>query len=143
MGIFDLFKNNKVLHIAENENLALINAWKEIINSDDKSWVLFENGTCVILMQPELDLEQQAKELLSKYGKVMISSSSADFSVITLNNGKGWIVTSHHPDILTIVLKDEFNKNYDDLSIGLEGRSCRNWDAEKLNILHIEDIRSL
>ena len=30
-----------------------IASWRSCIQGEDKSWVLFEQGTCVILMQPE------------------------------------------------------------------------------------------
>jgi len=39
------------------EGVDLIKAWRDTINGPNKSWVLFENGTCVILMEPEADLE--------------------------------------------------------------------------------------
>ena len=31
-------------------------AWRDVINGPDKSWVVFENGTCVVLTDPADDL---------------------------------------------------------------------------------------
>lgn len=42
---------------------ALIGAWRDCIRGADKSWVLFAQGTCVILTQPEPDLAAQAREI--------------------------------------------------------------------------------
>ena len=37
------------------EGAELIAAWRANINGPGESWVLFENGTCVILMEPGSD----------------------------------------------------------------------------------------
>lgn len=83
---------------------ALIGAWRDCIRGADKSWVLFAQGTCVILTQPEPDLAAQARALLAEWGAVQVGTPAGDFGVITLDNGRGWVVTGHHPDILTFVL---------------------------------------
>lgn len=49
---------------------ALIGAWRDCIRGADKSWVLFAQGTCVILTQPEPDLAAQARALLAEWGAV-------------------------------------------------------------------------
>ncbi|MBU6302004.1 MAG: hypothetical protein KGS60_10650 [Verrucomicrobia bacterium] len=118
----------------------LIAAWKETINGPEKSWVLFRNGTCVILMKPAADLAAQAKTLLREFGPVHSSSTFGDFSTIELNNGRGWVVTSHHPDILTLVGPDEAMST-SDMLIGLQGRTKRGMDAEEVEVLHVEDRR--
>lgn len=43
---------------------ALAEVWRQIIIGDHKSWVLFANGTCVILMEPADDLASQATAIL-------------------------------------------------------------------------------
>ena len=120
-----------------------IAAWRGCIRGDDKSWVLFEQGTCVILMQPENernDLAAQATALLREFGAVRVGTSSADFNVVTLLDDKGWVVTCHHPDILNFVFPDEGDDD-NDLPIGLLGRSLRAMDAEYLRVAHIKDKR--
>ena len=89
------------------QSKTLIDTWQGIINGPDKSWVLFENGTCVILMEPEADLAAQATALLREWGPVHAGSSFGDFSTIKLEDGRGWVVTCHHNDILTYVGPDE------------------------------------
>jgi hypothetical protein len=121
----------------------LVAVWRKIIVGDDKSWVLFENGTCVILMKPEEDLAAQAKELMEEWGPVQVGTPSADFNVIELQNAPGWLVTCHNPDILDYVPPNEFGTSEpSDLLVGLTGRQMRAQDAEELNIVHVEAKRS-
>ena len=56
---------------------ALIGAWRDCIRGADKSWVLFAQGTCVILTQPEPDLAAQARALLAEWGATPANCSSA------------------------------------------------------------------
>ncbi|MFX0090993.1 MAG: hypothetical protein ACFFBD_04455, partial [Candidatus Hodarchaeota archaeon] len=57
----------------------LINTWRTIILGAQKSWVMFEHGTCVILMEPQEDLQAQAKELLKEWGPVVPGTPLGDF----------------------------------------------------------------
>jgi hypothetical protein len=125
------------------ESKALIDVWRQIINGPEKSWVLFANGTCVILMRPEGDLAAQATALLREWGPVHAGSSFGDFGTVELDNGAGWVVTCHHNDVLTYVGPDEVGPgSADDLAaVGLLGRSKRGRDAEELRALHVEDRR--
>ena len=121
----------------------LVNKWRQIITGDDKSWVLFENGTCVILMEPEEDLAAQAITLMKEWGPVHAGCSAGDFSTITLEDETGWVVTSHHNDILTYVFPAEAADEPSDLSVGLLGRSKRRQDADSLTVIHVEDKRKV
>jgi hypothetical protein len=121
----------------------LIAIWRGIIQGDSKSWVLFEHGTCVILMQPKVDLAAQAKALLAEWGPVQVGTDSADFDVVELANAPGWVVTCHHPDILVYVpVDDENTAGTSDVVIGLIGRAKRGQDAKELKVIHVEDKRS-
>lgn len=124
------------------EGQQLIEAWKETINGPEKSWVLFENGTCVILMNPEKDLAAQATALLKESGPVWPATPHGDFGTITLENGRGWVVYCHHNDILTFVGPDEVGPDSEDVVIGLYGRSKRGQDADELQVIHVEDRRA-
>lgn len=127
----------------DDDHNDLIETWRGIIQGDSKSWVLFERGTCVILMQPEVDLVTQAKALLKEWGPVQVGTDSADFNVVKLENDPGWVVTCHHPDILTYVRADEDKAEEPaEIVIGLMGRSMRDEDAKELKVIHIEDKRS-
>ncbi len=120
----------------------LVDTWRAIILGKEKSWVLFQHGTCVILMQPEQDLTAQAIELMQQWGPVHVGSPAGDFSSITLADHPGWVVTGHHPDMLTYVSPDEFGDTEpSEVAVGLLGRSKRNQDAEDLQVLHVEDKR--
>ena len=88
-----------------------------------------------------------ALKLIKKWGPVYIATPSGDFSVITLDQPLGWVVTCHHPDILTYVNKnevdfDEIKNNREELIVGLLGRSKRDLDSKIPIIIHIEDKRS-
>jgi hypothetical protein len=122
---------------------SLIETWRRIITGENKSWVMFSNGTCVILMQPEEDLTRQAVELMKIYGPVHPGSSSGDFSIVNLDDDPGWVVTGHHPDILNYVARDEVADPNGDLVIGLLGRSKRDQDATELAVIHLEDNRGV
>jgi len=61
---------------------SLIETWRRIIIGEHKSWALFSNGACVILMRPEADLRRQAVELTKTYGPVHAGSPAGDLSVI-------------------------------------------------------------
>jgi len=120
----------------------LVGVWRSIIRGGDKSWVLFEQGTCVILVQPEPDLAAQATALLKEWGPVQVGTDSADFDVIALAEFPGWVVSCHHPDILNYVAPDEFDEPEPaDFMIGLIGRSMRDADARELQLVHVEDRR--
>lgn len=89
------------------ESAGVVAAWRDIINGPDKSWVLFEKGTCVVLTEPAGDLAGQAVDLLREHGPVHPGSSFGDFGTITPDGGRGCVVTCHHNHILTYVTPDE------------------------------------
>jgi hypothetical protein len=120
----------------------LVEIWRAVILGGQKSWVLFKNGTCVILMEPQTDLSAQAVALIKEWGPVHPGSSAGDFGTIDLTNAPGWVVTSHHNDILTFVAADEVGqRDPTDLVVGLLGRAKRDQDARELEIIHVEDKR--
>ncbi|PPK65677.1 hypothetical protein V5P93_005145 [Actinokineospora auranticolor] len=118
----------------------LVGVWRRIILGEGKSWVLFEHGTCVILVDSEGDLAGQAVDILREYGPVRPGTPSGDFNTITLTAAPGWAVTGHHPDVLTYVAPDEVTTP-DDLTAGLTGRGKRDRDGRELTVVHVEDKR--
>ena len=76
---------------------------------------------------------------MKEWGQVHVGSSAGDFSTITLENERGWVVSSHHNDILTYVDPEEAGDDPPDFLVGLLGRSKRNLDAETLTVIHIEN----
>ncbi|GAA2297027.1 hypothetical protein GCM10010402_64410 [Actinomadura luteofluorescens] len=119
----------------------LVQVWRDVIRGDEKSWVLFENGTCVILMEPEDDLSAQAVELLREYGPVHGGTPAGDFGTIDLDQAPGWAVYGHHNDILTYVAPEEVGDDATDLAVGLLGRGKRGQDGLELTVVHVEDKR--
>ena len=131
-----------LLPIRENE--PQMNEYIEILREivvSEASWVLFEGGTCVFLIDCDGDLATAATELLREVGPVEIGSSQADFAVMEFDGEVGWGVTFDHPDLLTLVLPREISAQPSELMIGLLGRTKRGDDAEQLKIAHIEDRR--
>lgn len=118
----------------------LVDIWRHIIVGEDKSWVLFTHGTCVILMEPAQDLAAQAVELLREFGPVRAGGPAGDFNTIDLDVAPGWVVTGHHPDVLNYIGPEDVG-DPNDLVVGLAGRAARDQDATVLTVIHIEDKR--
>ncbi len=154
--MFNFFIKNKIpTEIPEQDFLLekpqkdfLIDTYRKMIIGEQKSWVLFENGTCIILMNPEKDLSSQALTLLAEYGSVQSGTPAGDFSIICLTAMEGWCVECHHPDIINYVSPEELGfppeelaKNKLEMVVGLLGRSKRDTDAKHPLIIHVEDKR--
>ena len=115
----------------------LVETWRRIITGDGKSWVAFEHGTCVVLAAPGDDLPARAVEILREYGPVHTGTPAADFGTIHLEDAPGWVVTGHHPDVLTYVAPGEVTQP-DNLVVGLAGRAKRDRDGHELKVVHVE-----
>jgi len=143
MGLFDWFRRNKALaldsHAAVPLPADLIAFWRRWIAGEWKAWVLFRQGTCVVLTDPVPDPRTRAVELLKDWGPVEVGSPAGDFSVVSAPKYPGWVVTCHHPDILTYVRPDELpSGKRGSLSVGVYGRRKRDTDAAELEVIHIE-----
>lgn len=143
MGLFGKRKQQPAPDVLTvPDPLILIEAWRSIIIGGSKSWVLFQNGTCVILMEPQADLKAQAIELLREWGPVRPGSSAGDFGITTLTDHPGWVVTCHHNDIIAYVAPNELSSEMaQDLAVGILGRRKRHEDSTALDVIHIEDKR--
>ena len=85
-----------------------VSIWRAILDDNQKSWVLFEHGTCVIFLKPRTDLAAQASKTICTWGPVIVGTPSADFNVIDLDNSlTGWVVTGHHPMCLLKISKSQ------------------------------------
>lgn len=123
-----------------------IDLWRRLLNNNKKSWVLFEHGTCLILMKPESDLDKQAREIMSTDGPVRAGSAMGDFSIQKLVEPfTGYIVTGHHPDMINYISSEDDRLNGQGITeqntfiVGILGRTDRDEDSKSLNIVHIED----
>lgn len=118
----------------------LIDAWRRLLTGSGKSWVLFEHGTCVVVEDPVGDPVERATGILREYGPVQVATPSGDFRVLELNGGEGWLVTGHHPDVVTFVpLADSEDQSH--LAVGILGRGRRDQDGRELRVVHVEDVR--
>ena len=127
-----------------SEDEELVATWRKLIGDDTKSWVLFENGTCVALADaaPGDDLAERARAIMREWGPVVVGTDAADFNVLPLSDYPGWVVTCHHPDILVYLSPDDMvTEDTPEMMIGLIGRSRRDLDAQELNVVHVEDGR--
>jgi len=124
----------------ENESVQI---WRKIIKGGEKSWVLFEHRTCVIVTKLTENLEGGAIELMREHGRVYPASYAGDFGTIKLVNDPGWVVICH-PDIVTYVSPAELGTGKaSGVAIDVPGRSKRGQDARELHVVHIEDKRPL
>ena len=114
-----------------------IEVWRRILKPD-QSWVLFENGTCVIWDGITDNPETYGINLLKAYGFVVPGTPAGDFNQKMMGNPPGMLVTYHHEHIMSFLLEEEL----DDpgvLSIpGIIARHRRELDAKSLVIVHIE-----
>lgn len=120
---------------------AIMAGWRRILEGQGKSWVVFANGTCVVLAEPQGDLKEQAIELLKVWGPAHAGTPSGDFWVVELENNGGHVVESHHPDIMTYLPPEEDEEGTSEMIMGLIGRSKRDLDAQELKVVHVEDGR--
>jgi putative (di)nucleoside polyphosphate hydrolase len=117
-----------------------IEVWRRIISGQGSSWILFEHGTCVVLSQRDGDPAERATALLREWGPVRVGTPSADFDLVELDDHLGWLVTCHHPDILSHVSRDELGDAApSEIAVGLLGRAKRDHDAHDLHVVHVED----
>ena len=115
------------------------NIYSTIITGEKESWVLFENGTCVIFTEPQANYKLAATAKLRAAGKAYGGGESGDFSVMKLKDFPGWIVSYSAPGILNYVSPDEFeNKNPSDIAIGMAARKKRNDDTMSGAVIHTE-----
>lgn len=126
----------------------MVDTWRAIIADEQNSWVMFEHGTRLVLMEPWEDLQAQARKIMAEQGPVIPGTPAGDFTVIKLNKYPGWLVYYNIPGVLNYVGPDELEEEGTDdpvalhVVIGYIGRDKRQKDAEALNIVHVEEKKS-
>lgn len=124
------------------EATKLIEIYNNIIDDgSEKSWVIYKNGTVVIFMEPVEDLKKAANDIMIEYGPVHPGTPSGDFTTIDLVKDPGYIVACHHPDVLSYVGPDEFEGEFDEVTVGIQGRIKRAQDAADLEVIHVQNNR--
>jgi len=120
---------------------ALVGTWRRLLTVPGAPWALYTHGTCVVVTgadRPPDSAAARAVAVLRAAGPVRVGSPSADFGVIDV--AQGWVVTCHHPDILTFVAEGDV-ADPGPLTVGLLGRTRRDQDAEELRVVHVEATR--
>lgn len=111
-----------------------------ILKSPNKTWVLFEHQTFIILDEPGLSIEtasEKATEIMKIYGPVYPACPAGDFNVFEDKETKGWVVTGHCSTMFTYVHSTEATEG-GSMMIGLTGRSMRDSDGQNPKIVHVE-----
>ena len=110
----------------------------------DTCWVLFANGTVVILPNPASksreSLAEDAKAFIKQNGPVVPGTPLGDFNVVSGNKVAGSFVTNHSEHLLTFVPQSVVNELGGDMVVGLYGRSQRHKDAQDCEVVHVESV---
>ena len=110
---------------------------KNVFEGLPNPWVLFAHGTVVVRHDTD-NVKESAIEALSEFGPVHPGSPAGDFSVIR-SAEPGWLVTSHHEDIVTFVSDKEMGGDEaTDMAVGLFGRGKRGQDADDQRVIHVQ-----
>jgi hypothetical protein len=113
--------------------------WQAILRDTVPAWVLFKHGTCVVVSDPRDDAAAAAIAILREHGPVHVATPTADFTVHTLADYPGWVISCHHSDIITYVHPREVDepgpRNH---AVGLLGRSYRDHDSRELEVVHLQ-----
>jgi hypothetical protein len=124
------------------ENLSLPEKVKLAINPKFSHWVLFKNGTYIIIKDTSIKNDTAYSiEIMKTYGPVMPGSPSDDIGVMHLTKVAGWVVSYDHPAMHTYVGPEELEnagiKAPTDVDIGLWGRQKREKDAGACRIIYV------
>ncbi len=130
---------------ATNDSLdpkTLIKHVKLAINPRYTRWVLFSNGTYIIIENDTIaDEGAFAKKIMSEYGLVHAGSPAGDFSVTHLSKTEGWVVSGNYYGMYTYVGPSELKKagvqNPSDVDVGLFGRRKRENDGKECRIIFV------
>jgi len=128
MDNYELTKKELIKHI------------KLAINPKFENWILFKNGTYIIIEDTadEKEIEKQGLEKMKEFGPVHVGGSAGDFGTTTLNKTEGWVVSGHGYGMYTYVHPNEIDKKKsEDYDIGLYGRSKRDKDGVSPEIVCI------
>ncbi|MCD0455320.1 hypothetical protein LPB85_07650 [Chryseobacterium sp. LC2016-27] len=118
----------------------LIENVKLAINPKFPDWVLFKNGTYIIFddITKVKNINDEAMVMMKEFGPVFAGGPAGDFNTIHLTKTEGWIVSGHGYGMYTYVSPSEIqNESANDMEIGLLGRSKRDLDGKKPEIIYV------
>jgi len=113
---------------------------KKAINPKYKNWVLFSNGTYIILEDSTIHNKVDTSiAMMKEYGPVHAGGPAGDFSTIKLTYTDGWVVNGHGYGMYTYVHPKELSgigiNMPSDVDVGLYGRAKREKDGRELKII--------
>ncbi len=126
----------------------LINHISLAINSNHQDWVVFANGTYIILDDSlKDDPSNNALRIIKEFGPVYRGSPAGDISITKLVKTPGWSVGGHYKGMYTYVHPDELLGagilDFSDLDVGLYARAKRDKDSRDLKIIYINTRRNV
>lgn len=119
---------------------AHVQTWQRLLLFDPQPWVVFENGTCVLLANPEANLEVQARAVLAADREARRGQASCPMQVKNLNDLPGWVVWGPDPSIWAYVGYAEAggpDANHEDVCRIARARIEKDEEAPK--IIHVEE----
>ncbi|HZI53126.1 MAG TPA: hypothetical protein VFD56_05475 [Chitinophagaceae bacterium] len=122
----------------------LINHITLAINANLKDWVVFANGTYIILDDSlKEDPSNNALKIIKEFGPVYRGSPAGDLSITKLDKTDGWSVGGHYNGLYTYVHPDELVRagmvECSDLDVGLYARAKRDKDSRDLKIIYVNN----
>lgn len=121
-----------------NSDPAVLATWRQLLPDASLAWVLYGQGTCVLVDPAPGDLEARALAILRRAGPVQAGTASADFEVHELDDLPGWVVTCSEPAILVHVRPEQVGgPGADTLDVGLVGRDIRDRDARAPQVVAV------
>lgn len=137
-----VFKTNqpKQSQSKQMNDKELIENVKLAINPKFQDWVLFKNGTYIIFddITKVKNINDEAMVMMKEFGPVFAGGPAGDFNTIHLTKTEGWIVSGHGYGMYTYVSPSEIqNESANDMEIGLLGRSKRDLDGKKPEIIYV------
>ena len=114
------------------------------INPNYQDWVVFSNGTYIILDDSlKDDPSNNALKIIKEFGPVYRGSPAGDMSITKLNNTPGWSVGGNYNGMYTYVHPDELVRygmvDCSDVDVGLYARAKRDKDSRDLKIIYINN----
>jgi hypothetical protein len=104
------------------------------------AWVMFENGTSVVIVNPTESIAQQAINVLSETYASEKHLDLEDVGVNIISGDSGWLVTSRNPDICNLVLFNDVGADNADDTFGIASfaKRLRRKDWIDRRVIHVE-----
>ena len=122
----------------------LINHINLAIKPNYQDWVVFANGTYIILDDSlKDDPSNNALKIIKEFGPVYRGSPAGDMSITKLDKTHGWSVGCHYNGMYTYVHPDELVRagmaDCSDLDVGIYARAKRDKDSRDLKIIYVNN----